>query len=176
MSCDASDTRAAEWYAVRTRSNFEKQAAAQIGAKGFEIYLPAFRELHQWKDRTKAIDRPLFPGYLFARTLDTNERRLMILKSAGVVQILGTGNSIEPVPDQQVESVKRMLDASISCFAHPYLREGTRVRIRRGILKGLQGLLVRFKNAYRLVLSVDLLCQSVATEVDIQDVEPMPHR
>jgi transcription antitermination factor NusG len=161
------------WYAVRTRSNFEQQAVAEIADKGFEAYLPAFQQVHQWKDRKKIVNHPLFPGYFFVRLVDSNERRLAVLKTAGVVQILGSGKTIEPVPEEQVESVRRMLSANVACFAHPFLREGSRVRIRRGALKDLEGLLVRFKNAYRLVLSVDLLCQSVATEVDIIDIEAL---
>ncbi|HVO96535.1 MAG TPA: UpxY family transcription antiterminator [Bryobacteraceae bacterium] len=161
------------WYAVRTRSNFERRAATELIGKGLNVFLPSFRELHQWKDRKKVVEQPLFPGYLFAHIADTAEARLAILKAPGVVQILGQGQSIEPVPDDQVEGVRAMLTASVPCFAHPFLREGSRVRIRRGALKGIEGFLVRFKNQFRLVLTVELLNQSVATEVDVQDVEPL---
>lgn len=161
------------WYAVHTRSNFEKQVATEVAGKGLETYLPSFRQVHQWKDRKKVVDQPLFPGYFFVRFADTNERRLTILKTTGAVQILGARNTIEAIPDGQVEGVRRMLSAGVSCFAHPFLREGSRVRIRHGALKGLEGLLVRFKSEFRLVLSVELLCQSVATEVDISNVEPL---
>ncbi len=161
------------WYAVHTRSNYEKQAAAEVSGKGLETYLPSFSQVHQWKDRKKVVEQPLFPGYFFVRFTDTNERRLAVLKTTGVVQILGTGRAIEAIPNNQVEGVRTMLTAGVSCFAHPFLREGSRVRIRHGALKDLEGLLVRFKSAYRLVLSVELLCQSVATEVDISCVEPI---
>ncbi len=163
----------AAWYAVHTRSNFEQQAVAEVAGKGFEVYLPAFQLIRQWKDRKKVIRRPLFPGYFFARMADTNARRIDVLKASGVVQILGSGKNIEAVPDEQVESIRRMLSAEVPCFAHPFLQEGSRVRIRRGALKDLEGLLVRIKNGYRLVLSVDMLCQSVATEVDMNDIEPL---
>jgi len=163
----------AAWYAVRTRSNFEQQAVAEVARKEFEVYLPASQVARQWKDRKKIISRPLFPGYFFVRMADTNERRVAVLKTSGVVQILGFGKTIEPVPEDQVESIRRMLSANVPCFAHPFLQEGSRIRIRRGALKDLEGLLVRFKNGYRLVLSVDMLCQSVATEVDINDIEPL---
>ncbi len=163
----------AAWYAVRTRSNFEKRVATELAGKGLNVFLPSFRQVHQWKDRKKVVEQPLFPGYLFAHMQDTPEARLAILKATGAVQILGQGQSIEPVPDEQVEAVRTLLSASVSCFAHPFLREGSRVKIRRGALKGIEGFLVRFKNQFRLVLSVQLLSQSVATEVDIQDVEPL---
>jgi transcription antitermination factor NusG len=163
----------AAWYAIRTRSNFERQVAAELSTKGLEVFWPSFREVRQWKDRRKLIEQALFPGYLFARTVDTNEARLTILKVPGAVQILGQGASIEPVPNEQVESIRTVLRANVTCFAHPFLREGSLVRIRRGALKGLEGFLVRFKSQFRLVLSVELLCQSVAMELDAQDVEPI---
>lgn len=165
--------KSAAWYAVRTRSNFERRVATDLITRGLEIFLPSFREVHQWKDRKKIVEQPLFPGYLFTHMADSAEMRLAILKVPGAVQILGQGQSIEPVPDEQVEAVRAILAANVSCFAHPFLREGSRVRIRRGALKGIEGFLVRFKNQFRLVLSVELLSQSVATEVDIQDVEPL---
>jgi transcription antitermination factor NusG len=164
------------WYAVRTRSNFERRAADEVSAKGIETYLPAFREVSRWTDRKKVIERPLFAGYLFARFVDSGPARLSVLKTPGVVRILGTGGSIEAVPQGEIEAIRKMLSANISCFAHPFLREGNRVRIRNGALKGVEGLLVRFKNQHRLVLSVELLCQSVAMEVDIRDVEPVSVR
>jgi transcription antitermination factor NusG len=170
---DITTRRPEAWYAVRTRSNFEKNVSAELSGKGLDVFLPTFLEGRQWKDRKKVIELPLFPGYLFARIADTNEARLGILKATGVVQILGHGQSIEPVPDEQVQAVRTLLSANASCLTHPFLREGSRVRIRAGVLKGLEGFLVRLKNEFRLVISVELLCQSVAAEVDVQNVEPL---
>jgi transcription antitermination factor NusG len=96
--------------------------------------------------------------------------RLRVLRTPGAVRILGSGVAIEPVPDSELEAVRRMLLASQDCIPHPFLREGAKVRVRRGPLKGIEGLLVEFKNRGRLVVSVNLLSQSVATEVDLRDV------
>ena len=159
------------WYAVYTRSNFEKRVATELAAKNVEHYLPVVPQLHQWKDRRKMIDVPVFPGYVFARFRDSFITRLQVLRTAGTVRILGQGERIEPVPDAQIESIQRLLKANVPCFAHPFLREGAWVRVKRGPLRGLEGLLVRVKSKSRLVLSVTLLSQSVATEIDISDVE-----
>jgi transcription antitermination factor NusG len=162
---------APHWYAVYTRSNFEKRVAAELSAKRLEHYLPTFQELHQWKDRKKLVDVPVFPGYVFARFPDSTEHRLQVLQTSGAVRILGHGDGIEPVPEMEIESIRRLLQADVPCFAHPFLHEGAWVRVKRGALKDIEGLLVRVKSKTRLILSVALLSQSVATEIDVSDVE-----
>lgn len=159
------------WYAVHVRSNFEKRVAGELAAKGVESYLPAVTEIHNWKDRKKQIETPLFPGYVFTRFSDTGASRLTVLRTAGAVRILGNQDSIEAVPDTEIESIQRLLQSNAALLTHPLLQEGSMVRIRRGPLKDVEGLLVRVKSQARLVLSVKLLSRSVSTEVDVRDVE-----
>jgi transcription termination/antitermination protein NusG len=159
------------WFAVYTRSNYEKRVASELTYKGFENYLPVVQEMHRWKDRNKQVETPVFPGYVFVRMTDHEENQLRVIRTAGAVRILGSTGRIEPIPDAQIESVRRLLDANVRCFVHPFLREGSLVRVKRGALKDLEGLLIRIKNETRLVLSISLLSQSVATEIDIRDVE-----
>jgi transcription antitermination factor NusG len=159
------------WYAVHTRSKCEQSVAGELVAKGVECYLPAMRSMHRWKDRKKEISVPLFPGYVFTRIADNSPSRLQVLRTSGTVRILGFGTEIEPVPDFEIESIKRLLESPAACFAHPFLREGSWVRVNHGPLEGVEGLLTRIKNSSRLVLSVQMLAQSVATEIDAADVE-----
>lgn len=159
------------WYAVYTRSHFEKRVASELTAKGVENYLPVIQEARRWKDRTKIIDFPVFPSYVFSRFADSHRSRLEVLKTIGTVRILSRGESIDPIPDREIESLQRLLKANVRCFAHPFLREGAWVRIKCGPLKDIEGHLVRLKNDTRLVVSIALLTQSVATEIDIRDVE-----
>ena len=154
------------WYALHTRSNFEHRVAAEISGRGIECYLPSYEEEHQWKDRRKKVTLPLFPGYLFVHMRDLAAERLPVVTAQGVVRIVGG------VPEMEVHTVKRILEARLACYGHPFLRAGMRVRIKRGPLAGLEGFLVRVKNRARLVITVNLIAQSVATEVDIADVEP----
>jgi len=162
---------AASWCAIHTRSNFEKRVAAELSARLIQNYLPLRQEAHQWKDRLKRIELPLFPGYVFARIRDRERDRSQILRAPGAVRVLGQSGKIEPIPDEEIESIRLLLQSSVAFFAHVFLREGARVRVRRGALQGLEGVLVRYKNQARLVLSVNLLAQSVAAEVDAADVE-----
>lgn len=159
------------WYAVRTRSNFEVRVNTRLLEKGIECWLPVFREVHQWKDRKKLVEKPVFPGYLFTRFADSSESRLAVLRTEGAVRILGQREEIEPVPNAEIEALQRLLTSNPRCLAHPLLREGAWVRVKRGALKNLEGRLVRVKNQTRLVLSMTLLSQSVSTEVDASDVE-----
>lgn len=164
-------SRNLEWYAVRTRSNCEAKVRLSLAEKGIENYLPTFREVHQWKDRKKVIEQPLFPGYLFVRILDCREMRLAVLCSDGVVNILGYGSAIEPVPEHEIKAVMHLLEGAPCCQAHPLVQEGAWVRVKRGSLKNLEGILVRVKTQNRLIISVTLLSQSVSTEIDVSDVQ-----
>jgi transcription antitermination factor NusG len=161
------------WYAVYTRSHCEKIVARELAARQIENYLPAFQELRQWSDRKKVVDLPVFPGYLFARFADSNHTRVEVLRAQGAVQILGAAGRIEPVPDFEIDSVRRLLDSRVHCFAHPFLQEGAWVRVRRGPLKGQEGRLISIKNQTRLLVSITMLARSVATEMDINAVEAL---
>jgi transcription antitermination factor NusG len=164
----------ARWYAVQTRSRFEKVVRAELELSGIEHFLPTYEQLHQWKDRKKAVELPLFAGYLFARFQDSGKMRLQVLRTNGLVRILGMAGAIEPVPDVEIDSIRHLLLSGRACLPHPFIREGAWVRVRRGALAGVEGRLIRMKNRARLVLSVDLLSQSVSTEVDARDVERAP--
>jgi len=159
------------WYALYTRSNFEKRVSCELMSKHVENYLPVVEQVHQWKDRRKRVEVPVFPGYVFVRLRDSQSARLEVLRTAGSVRILGQGERIEPVPEAEIESIRRLLQARVPCFAHPFLKEGAWVRVKSGPLREVEGLLVRLKSKTRLVLSVALLSQSVATEIDVADVE-----
>jgi len=164
-----------QWYAVYTRSNYEKLVAEQLAAKGVENFLPCFREVHRWKDRRKVVDVPLFRSYVFARFADEGKERLRVLRSAGSVRILGLGDQIEAIPGEQIEAVRTMLNSGRDCRPHPFLSAGCRVRVKRGALAGLEGIFVRAQNdATKLVIAVDLLQKSVAAEVRREDVEVLP--
>jgi transcription antitermination factor NusG len=161
------------WYAVQTRSNFEKRVAQELAGKGVENFLPAVAENRRWKDREKVIEMPLFRGYLFVQLADCLDSRWKVLRSSGVVRIVGRGQEAEPVPDSEIASIRQLLQSGTTFSVCPYLREGMRVRVRRGALEGVEGILLRAKNGSRLVISVDLLSRSVATEIDAENAEQM---
>ena len=158
------------WYAVHTRSRHEKVVAEELCSREVECFLPLAERLSKWKDRRKLIQFPLFPGYLFVRVC-MQQRRLDIVKVPSVVRIVGFGNVPEPISDNQIKAVMELVFHKMECDPYPYLVAGTRVRIVRGPLRGLQGSLVEKKKRFTFVLSIDLIQQAVACEIDAADVE-----
>ncbi len=159
----------APWYALHTRYQHERVVAQMLCNKGFDVLLPLYTAVRRWKDRSKQLDLPLFPCYLFLR--GGLERRLDLLTTPGIHSILGDRHHPVPVPQTEIDAVRRLLDQGAKVEPHPYLKCGDWVRVRSGPLEGLEGLLVRKKNLYRLVLSVDLLERSAAVEVDVSTVD-----
>lgn len=159
------------WYALRTRSRHEKQVRDWLAKRGVERLLPTLGRISQWKDRKKSIELPLFPGYCFAQFLWQD--RLSVLKIPGVVQIVGSGSSPEPIPDEEIDALKKLMDSTLPYDAHPYLQEGMAVEVFRGPLQGARGVLLRKQKHYRLVISVHLIRQAAAVEIDAADVVPI---
>jgi transcription antitermination factor NusG len=116
---------------------------------------------------------PLFPNYVFARIANTPEIRVRVLRSSGVVRILGAGNSIEPIPDGEIDAIRRMLASGRQCLGHPGLLPGTKVEVVAGPLKGVEGTLVKFRNDTRLQCSIEMLGRSVSVEIDTRDLRPV---
>lgn len=159
-----------QWYALYTRSRFEKKMLSELSARDIEVFLPMREILSRWKDRMKKIWMPLFPGYIFVNHVDTPENRFRILNIPGAVHFVGLEGRAEKVPEEQIESVRRFLDSSISIDPYPYLKVGSRVEVIAGPLKGIQGVLVQKRGKFRFVVQVDLIQQAVSVEIDASDV------
>ncbi|BFU93757.1 MAG: conserved protein of unknown function [Nitrospira sp.] len=158
------------WYALRTRSRHEKLVRDQLNGQGIEPLLPTVRRLSQWKDRKKEIEVPLFSGYCFVRF--ASEQKLPVLKTVGVVDIVGRGVQPEPIPDEEISALQTLMASVLPYDPHPYLHEGMTVEVIRGPLTGVRGILLRKEKRHRLILGVRLIQQAAAVEIDIQDVVP----
>jgi len=158
-----------DWYAIYTKHQHEKVASVHLAKKGFEVLLPLYRTAHRWKDRTQVVQLPLFPCYVFLR--GSLERKLEILRTPGVFWLVGSGGQATPVPQSDIEAVRKIIRDPARVEPHPLLECGDRVRVRSGPLSGLEGVLVRVKNYCRIVMSIQLLKQAVAVEVDASIVE-----
>jgi transcription antitermination factor NusG len=157
------------WFAVYTTCRHEKRVAHHLEQRQIEHFLPIYRAHHKWKDGTKAVvDLPLFPGYVFVR-IDLNDR-VGVLEVPGVLSMIGTAKQPAPLPDREVEALRVGLDPT-KAEPHPLLTVGQRVRITRGALAGVEGIVVRKKGGLQVVLTLSLLMQSIAIEVNGGDVE-----
>jgi len=159
-----------KWYALYTRSRFEKKMLTELTDRKIEVFLPMREILSRWKDRKKKIWIPLFPGYLFVNHIDTPENRFRILNIPGAVRFVGFKGHADPVPEEQLQSIRRFLESSLSVDPYPYLQVGTRVEVTAGPLKGIQGLLVEKRGKFRFILQVDLIRQAISIEIDASDV------
>ena len=160
---------AAEWHAIHIRHQHEKAVAETLTKERFDIFLPLYSAVHRWKDRTKHLSLPLFPCYVFVR--GGLERKLQIVQTPGVHGLVGTAGLPAVIPDEDIEAIRRALDSHSTIEPFPYLKVGDRVRIIAGPLLGLEGILVRKQDQFRIVLSIDMLGRSVAVEVDPAIVE-----
>jgi transcriptional antiterminator NusG len=158
------------WFALWTRSRHEQVVREQLEQKRIEAFLPTVTRWSRWKDRKKKIDWPLFPGYCFAR-FDPRER-LPVLKCTGVVSIISFEGEPAPIPEQEIDGIRRLVLSDLAYDPCPMIREGMMVEVSHGPLAGVVGRLVRKNDKARLVLSVDLIGQAVSVEVDAADVRP----
>ena len=165
----ASTAANSHWYAIWTRSRHEQMVREQLTQKEIQSFLPTVARWSRWKDRRKKIDWPLFPGYCFAR-FDPNDR-LAVLKCAGVVSIVTfEGGEPAPIPEQEIDGIRRLVASTLAYDPCPFIREGEMVEVVHGPLAGVVGRLVRKNEKARLVLSVDLIGQAVSVDVDAADV------
>jgi transcription antitermination factor NusG len=164
----------AGWFALWTNSHCEQLVHDQLIARGFHAFLPMMPDWSRRAGTRRLIQRPMFPGYLFVHEAMDKRHYIEIMKTRGLVRILGDGwDKLEAVPDREVESIRQITDCTTAVMPYPYLREGQRVRIIEGPLTDLEGILVRYKQRGLLVLSVDLLRRSVAVEVESASVVPV---
>jgi transcription antitermination factor NusG len=159
-----------EWYALYTRSRFEKKMLSELTDRNIEVFLPMREILSRWKDRKKKIWIPLFAGYIFVNHIDTPQNRIRILNIPGAVRFVGQEGRAQPIPEEQIQYVRRFLESSIAIDPYPYMQIGARVEVIAGPLKGIRGTLVEKRGRFHFVIQVDLIRQAVSVEIDASDV------
>ena len=165
------ESRPADWYALYTCARHEKQVAAQLQQRDIEYFLPLYSSVRRWKDRRVNLQLPLFPGYLFVHT--SLHRRIDVLSLPGAVRFVAFNGRPAALPESDLLRLRAGLDQGLLAQPHPYLKVGRRVRVRSGPLAGTEGILLRKKDQFRLIVSIELIMRSVAVEIDAADVEPL---
>jgi transcription antitermination factor NusG len=152
------------WYGVRTKAKHESVAAGALKGKGYEQYLPLYRSRRRWSDRVVDSVVPQFPGYVFCRFDAT--RRLPILTTPGVISIVGFGKGPTPIAESEIEAIQTVLRSGLAVEPCPFLHEGQHIRVNKGSLEGLEGLLLKKKSEWRMVVAITMLQRSVSVEID----------
>jgi transcription antitermination factor NusG len=157
------------WFAVYTCANHEKRVAGQLEARKVEHFLPLYRSLRKWKDRRVQLDLPLYPGYIFVRL--GFGAGLRVLEVPGVVRLVGFNGQPYPLPENEIESLRTGLMSGLRLEPYRYVTVGSRVRIVRGPLQGIEGILIRKRNVCRVILTINVIARSAVVEVDALDIE-----
>jgi transcription antitermination factor NusG len=165
-------TAAHRWFALYTTCRHEKRIAQHLSQREIEHYLPLYRADRKWRDGSRVtLELPLFPGYIFVHI--RRSERVSVLSVPGALCVVGgTGGEPAPLPDSAIEALRAGLQER-RIEPHPLLRIGQMVRISSGAFAGMEGVVVRKKSGFRVVLTLEQIMQSVAVEVDEEDLEPL---
>jgi transcription antitermination factor NusG len=160
-----------QWFAIRVKSRHEKAVALAARGKGFEEFLPLYRWRQTWSDRSKWVEMPLFPGYVFCR-LDP-ARRLPLLTIPGVLNFVSFGKTPVPIDDAEIASVQAAIGSDLVTEPCSFVDGGQRVRLERGPLVGTEGILIEARERQKLVVNITILRRSIAVNVESQWLEPI---
>lgn len=161
----------AKWFAAYTTPRHEKVVARHLQSRHIESFLPLYSSVRRWKNGCRvAVEQPLFPSYLFVHI--PRREAVKVLQIPGVVSLVSAGREPAALPSTEIESLRSSLPLR-HFEPHPYLVVGEKVRITAGSLEGMVGVLIRRKNNCRVVLTLELIMQSVAVEIGIDEVEPV---
>jgi len=159
-----------KWYALTVQYQHERQTEKALQSKGLKTLVPVYRSRRRWSDRVKDIELPLFAGYVLCQ-FDLNQP-IPVLDTPGVFKIVRFGDAVVALEDAEVAGIQRAVASKLPLAPWPYLKAGDRVRVEHGAMRGIEGTLLRTKDALRLVISVELLQRSIAVEVDRDAVVP----
>jgi transcription antitermination factor NusG len=160
-----------DWYAVYTKSRHEKVAETNLKNRGVTTFLPLREVVSRWKDRNKTINVPLFPSYVFVKIGFMDIHKVIYTK--GVLKVVGCNDVPVPVPTEQVEAIRMLIQSKLKYDPYPYLNKGKEVLIKSGPLQGIVGKIMEKRSRHRFLLSIDLIKKSVSVEIDVLDMEPL---
>lgn len=161
----------AQWYAVHTRCRHEKKVDVSLRQSGVATFLPLVKEVHHWSDRRQSVEVALFSCYTFVHINVLSRARLQVLKTPGVLGLVGGPTGPIPVSSSEIEQIQRVITERLPLFPYPFLNIGQRVRVRGGVLDGMEGILTCRKGTSALVISVDAIQRSLSVSIDGYDVE-----
>jgi transcription elongation factor/antiterminator RfaH len=162
------------WYVLHTRSRHESVVCDGLVKKSLDVFLPKIKVRSTRRDRKAMIRIPLFPGYLFIRTDLHPHSHIEIVKTAGVVRLIGSRQGPVPVPDETIESLKIMVASELPIGTGSRLQQGDRVMVVQGPFAGVAGTFVRYRGQGRVLVNIEALGQYAGVDVDEGDIEILP--
>jgi len=159
------------WFAVQTKAKHEKRVAAELREKGIAAFLPVFTEVHQWSDRKRKVELPLFNTYVFVRIGGDQGSRVSVLQTHSVFRFVGVRGIGIPIPDEQIKALQTIVRQNVPFMPYPFLSLGQKVRVRGGSLDGICGVLLEINADRSLIVSVESIQRSIAIRIDGYQVE-----
>ncbi len=155
------------WYVAHTRPRCEKKLAEYCQREGFAVTLPLYKSVKKYPGKVLTFEKPLFPNYLFLRLLP--HQRKKVYQSDYVANLLD-------VPDQetferQLSDILLALETDYEILALPHISTGKHVRIRSGVLRGMEGYVEERQGKFVVLLRLDFIAQSAGVKVDAADLE-----
>ncbi len=162
------------WYVLHTKSRFENVVNDGLDKKSIEVFLPKITVRSKRRDRKAMIRVPLFPGYLFVKTDLTAQSHLEIVKTAGVVRLIGSKQGPVPVPEETIDSLQIMVRSDHPITTGPNLKKGDKVLVVHGPFAGVSGIFMRYGAKGRVIVNIEALGQYAGVEVSEDDIEIVP--
>ncbi len=162
------------WYVLHTRSRFENVVHEGLEKKRLEVFLPKIRVRSKRRDRRLMIHVPLFPGYVFVKTGLHPHEYLEIVKTVGVVRLVGNRGGPWMVPDETVNSLRIMVNGDEQILTGNRFKKGDRIMVIQGPFAGVVGYFVQYRGQGRVIVNIEALGQFAAVNVNEEDVEAVP--
>jgi transcription antitermination factor NusG len=159
------------WFAVQTKAKHEKRVATELKEKGVTVFLPLFAEVHQWSDRKRKVELPLFNSYVFVRIGGDQDSRISVLQTNSVFRFVGVRGIGIPIPDAQIEALQTIVRQKVPFVPYPFLNLSQKVRVRGGSLDGICGVLLAINDDRSLIVSVESIQRSIAIRIAGYHVE-----
>jgi transcription antitermination factor NusG len=160
------------WYALHTRAQHEKSVISHLQGQGLTSYLPLVDEVHQWSDRRKHVQVPLFSCYVFVHMPLVPETWNRVMRTAGALRLVGPGWDATPIAESEIEGIRTLLSSKLPYGVHPFIKVGQRVRVRGGSLDGIEGTLTAYNGKRTLMISIEAVQRSLSVNIDSYSVEP----
>jgi transcription antitermination factor NusG len=160
-----------QWFAVQVKPQHENSVAMQLAYKGQDVLLPKGDQQKIWSDRKVKTRRPLFPGYVFCRINQSTYST--VLNTPGVFRVVHFGGKPYPVSEEEMVSLRRLIDSGRQLSPTPYVTAGQKVLVTQGPLIGAIGIVERVQKRNRLIISVELVMRSVAVDINVLEVRPI---
>jgi len=167
------DAAVESWFAVHTRARHEKVVVEEARESGITTFLPLVKQVRQWSDRRKVVESPLFGCYVFVKIIPCPRQKVQVLRINGALRFVGAHGVGTPIPEEQINAVRILVEEQLPLCSHPFLKIGQRVRIRSGALSGVEGILHSRNGERTLVISVDALQRSLSVRIQGYDLEPV---